>query len=125
MLHHTDNGNRPSKAVRETEAEAVAFVVSQAVGLDTNTASSDYIQLHAGSKATLVASLDRIQLAATGIISAVLDHEVAAVAAAGQGSGGRRMRVPGAPKTGRRLRAAVAVCAAYGTRACDGLTTHE
>ncbi len=65
MLHHTDNGERPTKTVRDTEAEAEAFVVSQAVGLDTNTASSDYIQLYAGSKATLAASLDRIQHAAT------------------------------------------------------------
>ena len=71
--HQTDNGERPSKTVRETEAEAVAFVVSQAVGLDTNTASSDYIQLYAGSKATLAASLDRIQHAATAIISSILD----------------------------------------------------
>ena len=70
---HTDNGERPNKTVRETEAEAVAFVVSQAVGLDTRTALSDYIQLYAGSKATLAASLDRIQHAATGIISTILD----------------------------------------------------
>ncbi len=74
MLHQTDNGERSTKTVRETEAEAVAFVVSQSVDLDTNTASSDYIQIYAGSKATLAASLDRIQHAATAIISAILDH---------------------------------------------------
>ena len=34
MLPHPDNGERPSKTVRETEAEAVAFVVSQTVGLE-------------------------------------------------------------------------------------------
>jgi len=83
MLHHTGNGERPSKTVCETEAEAVAFVVSQAAGLDTNTASSDYIQLYAGSKATLAASLDRIQHAATAIISAILDDKAAPVAAVG------------------------------------------
>ena len=81
MLHHTDDGDRPTKTVRETEAEAVAFVVSQAVGLDTNTASSDYIQIYAGTKETLAASLDRIQHTATAIISAVLDDEPVAMAA--------------------------------------------
>ena len=82
MLHQAGNGERPAKTVRETEAEAVAFVVPQAVGLDTNTAASDYIQLYAGSKATLAASLDRIQHAATAIISAILDEKRIAVAAA-------------------------------------------
>jgi hypothetical protein len=31
--------------VRETEAEAVAFIVGQAVGLEMGTASSDYVAL--------------------------------------------------------------------------------
>lgn len=75
MFHHRDNGKRPTKTVRETEAEAEAFVVCQAVGLDTNTASSDYIQLYAGSKATRASSLDRIQHAATAIIDAILDAQ--------------------------------------------------
>lgn len=74
MLHRTDKENRPSKTVRETEAEAVAFVVSQAIGLTTGTASSDYIQLYAGDKDTLAASLDRIQHTAAAIIQAV-EHE--------------------------------------------------
>jgi len=47
--------------VRETEAEAVAFVVCCAIGLDANTASSDYIQLHSGDKTTLAESLSVIQ----------------------------------------------------------------
>jgi len=59
MLHHSDNGERPTKTVRETEAESVAFVVSQAVGLDTNTVSSEHIEIYAGcSKATFATSLD-------------------------------------------------------------------
>ncbi len=33
--------------------KAVAFVVTHAVGLDTNTAAADYIQLYHGNKATL------------------------------------------------------------------------
>ena len=71
MLHHGEGAQRGTKTVRETEAEAVAFVVSQAVGLDTNTAASDYIQLYAGDKDTLAASLDRIQQAASTIIAAI------------------------------------------------------
>lgn len=75
MLHRdTERGKLP-KSVRETEAEAVAFVVCQAVGLDTNTASSDYIQLYAGDKDTLAASLDRIQHTATSIITPLLDSD--------------------------------------------------
>lgn len=75
MLHHTDNGERPARTVRETEAEAVAFVVCQAIGLDTNTAASDYIQLYAGDKNTLAASLDHIQRTSARIISAILDDQ--------------------------------------------------
>ncbi|MCL4743506.1 MAG: hypothetical protein KJZ54_15020, partial [Phycisphaerales bacterium] len=60
-----------SKTVRETEAEAVAFVVCQAIGLETGTAASDYIQLFDGNAETLAQSLDRIQKTAAGIIAAV------------------------------------------------------
>lgn len=69
-LHRGDQ--RPaSKTVRETEAEAVAFVVSQAIGLRTGTAASDYIQLYDGTTETLAASLDRIQRTAAEIIAAL------------------------------------------------------
>ena len=71
MMHHGEHDVRPSKTVRETEAEAVAFVVSQAIGLDVQTAASDYIQLYAGDTKTLAASLDRIQRTATAILDAV------------------------------------------------------
>jgi hypothetical protein len=40
--------NGQTKQVRETEAEAVAFVVCQAAGLQTGTASQDYIQIWHG-----------------------------------------------------------------------------
>jgi N-terminal domain of anti-restriction factor ArdC len=76
-LHHiprTDTDPpRPPKVVRETEAEAVAFVVTHAVGLDTGTAASDYIQLYQGDKDTLATSLARIQAAASGILAALLE----------------------------------------------------
>jgi len=37
-----------SKQIRETEAESTAFVVCHAVGLETGSAASDYIQLWNG-----------------------------------------------------------------------------
>ena len=45
MLHRGDRRTLTTKQVRETEAEAVAFVVCQAVGLETGTASADYVVL--------------------------------------------------------------------------------
>ena len=43
MLHRGDRRALTTKQVRETEAEAVAFVVGQAVGLQNGTASQDYV----------------------------------------------------------------------------------
>ena len=60
------------KKVRETEAEAVAFVVCHGIGLDVNCASSDYIQLYDGNKNTLMQSLERIQRTAVEILAAVM-----------------------------------------------------
>ena len=80
LLHRGDQ--RPtSKTVRETEAEAVAFVVCQAIGLETGSAASDYIQLYDGKTETLAASLDRIQHVAADIIAAIQCPNEQAVAA--------------------------------------------
>jgi acetaldehyde dehydrogenase (acetylating) len=57
--------------VRETEAEAVAHVVCQSIGLDVNTAAADYIQSYAGNKDVLAESLSRIQRVAADIIEAI------------------------------------------------------
>lgn len=73
MLHHVAGAERPPKTVRETEAEAVAYVVSEAVGLETGTASSDYIHLYRGDKKTLADSLGRIHGAATAIIEGIAE----------------------------------------------------
>ena len=70
---HRDNGPKEKK-VRETEAEAVAFVVCHGIGLDTNSASSDYIQLYNGDKDTLMKSLERIQRTAAEILGAIMDE---------------------------------------------------
>lgn len=71
LLHKGDRRPSTTHTTRETEAEAVAFVVCNAMGLDTNSASSDYIQLHSGDKATLAESLAIIQKAASEILVAL------------------------------------------------------
>lgn len=72
LLHHGED--RPaSKTMRETEAEAIAFVVCQTIGLENGTAASDYIQLYDGKVETLAASLDRIQRTAAEIIATLLN----------------------------------------------------
>ena len=57
--------------MKETEAEAVAFVVSKAIGLNPSTSASDYIQLYAGDKDVLMESLDHIQKTASFILAAL------------------------------------------------------
>ncbi len=71
MLHRGERRPSTTKTVRETEAEAVAFVVSTAIGLATHSASSDYIQLYDGTVETLEASLDAIRRTASEILSAL------------------------------------------------------
>ena len=51
LLHKTERRTMTTATVRETEAEAVAFIVGQAIGLEIGTASSDYIQMYAGNAA--------------------------------------------------------------------------
>jgi hypothetical protein len=70
LLHRTTD--RPSsRDTRELEAEAVAFVVGGAVGLDVADASRDYIHLYRGDRDALAQSLDRIQHAATTILASL------------------------------------------------------
>lgn len=57
--------------VRETEAEAVAFIVGQAIGLEMGCASSDYIQMYAGNAALLAESLEVVQRASAVILGAI------------------------------------------------------
>jgi hypothetical protein len=71
-LLHKDPATRPaSKHLREMEAEAVAFVVGQGVGVDSCTRSSDYIQLWQGNKELLLGALERIRRAATLILQSL------------------------------------------------------
>ena len=71
LLHRDARRKQTTTTIRETEAEAVAFVVCQAIGLDTGTASADYIQLWQGDKATLSQSLQFIQSTAIQILTAI------------------------------------------------------
>jgi len=71
MLHQDGSAKERSKTVREAEAEAVAFVVCQAVGLGARGSSTDYIHLFNGDRKTLMASLERIRRTAVEIIGGI------------------------------------------------------
>lgn len=71
MLHKSERRTLTTKTVRETEAEAVAFVVCNALGLETGTASSDYIQLYHGNAKLLQESLEVVQRTSALILGAI------------------------------------------------------
>ena len=81
LLHQGSRDDRPSKSIRETEAQAIACVVSEAVGLDGMTASADYILGYDGTTETVAGSLDRIQR---------VSHEILEAIALELGRGGQR-----------------------------------
>ena len=70
-LHRAEHRASMTKRIRETEAEAVAFVVCQAIGLETGTASADYISLWNGDATVLLESLELVQRTAAEIIAAI------------------------------------------------------
>jgi hypothetical protein len=71
MLHKAERRTATTKTVRETEAEAIAFVIGKAVGLETGTASADYIQLYHGNASLLAESLEVIQQTSAVILAAL------------------------------------------------------
>jgi len=71
LLHKAERRTTTTKVVKETEAEAIAFVVGKAVGLQTGSASADYIQLYHGNASLLIESLEVIQLASAVILGAL------------------------------------------------------
>jgi hypothetical protein len=75
ILHHQPRRAATTKTVRETEAEAVAHVVCQAIGLETGTAAADYIQLNRGDANLLLESLNYIRLAAGRILDGILEDQ--------------------------------------------------
>ncbi len=76
LLHRSERRTATTKTVRETEAEAVVFVVGKAVGLVTGSASADYIQLYKGNASLLAESLEVVQQTA-GVILAALEPPLA------------------------------------------------
>jgi hypothetical protein len=77
ILHKGERRIPTTQTVRETEAEAVAFVVGKAVGLDTGLASADYIQLYHGNAELLAESLEIVQRTASVILTAIQAEESA------------------------------------------------
>src|SRR5712691_11163887 len=75
MLHHKKDETRLPKVFEETQAEAVAYVVSRGVGLETNSAAADYIALYNGDKKTLAESLSAIQETSSRILDELLPVE--------------------------------------------------
>jgi hypothetical protein len=71
LLHKAERRTFTIATVRETEAESVAFIVGQAVGLEMGSASSDYIQLYHGNASMLAESLEVIQRTASIILRAL------------------------------------------------------
>jgi hypothetical protein len=77
MLHKAERRTLITKTVRETEAEAVAFVVCHTLGLETGTGSADYIQLYHGDARLLAESLEVVQHAASVILGALSPRDEA------------------------------------------------
>jgi hypothetical protein len=71
LLHKSERRTATTKTVRETEAEAIAFVVSQTIGLDAGKSAADYIHLYHGNAALLAESLEAIQRTSALILSAI------------------------------------------------------
>jgi antirestriction protein ArdC len=70
LLHMRERRAETTKRVRETEAEAVAFVLCEAIGIKAEN-SADYIQLYSGDKETLAESLEYVQRASSEILAAI------------------------------------------------------
>jgi hypothetical protein len=82
MLHRAERRTLTTKTVRETEAESVAFIVGRAVGLNTGSASADYISLYHGNAELLTESLAVIQQASATILNTLLAEEAESLAQA-------------------------------------------
>ena len=72
LLHRGNRRTLTIKQVRETEAEAVSFVVGKAIGLETGTACADYIQLWRGDANLLRESLEAVQQTAAVVLGAIM-----------------------------------------------------
>ena len=73
LLMHASRRTTTTQTVRETEAEAIAFVVGKAIGLEMASSSADYIALYHGNASLLAESLEVVQQTA-GVILAALEN---------------------------------------------------
>ena len=71
LLKHAERRTTTTKEVRETEAEAIAFVVGKAIGLKVGSASADYIGLYHGNASLLTESLEVVQQTSAIILAAL------------------------------------------------------
>ena len=74
LLHTQERRAETTKCTRETEAEAVAFVICEATGLKAQN-SVDYIHLYSGNKETLAASLECVQRTSAEILAAIISTQ--------------------------------------------------
>ena len=82
MLHRGERRLSPTKSVRETEAEAVSFVVCQAIGLENGSSAADYIQIWNGDANLLRESLEAVQQTAAVILGGISPELTAITVAA-------------------------------------------
>jgi hypothetical protein len=71
LIHKSSRRTATTKTVRETEAEAIAFVVGTTIGLDNGRSSASYIQLYHGNAALLAESLEVVKQTSALILSAI------------------------------------------------------
>jgi len=70
-LHFGERRANTNKRLRETEAESVAYVVCSTIGLETGTATQDYVGLYGGDSQLLLDSLEYVQTTASRILDAI------------------------------------------------------
>jgi hypothetical protein len=75
LLHRGERREQTTRRSRELEAEAVAFVVCTAIGLDARECSTDYIHLYRGNKQMLTESLQFIRQVSNEILAVLLPAE--------------------------------------------------
>jgi hypothetical protein len=81
-MRRAANRKEISACQKETEAEAVTFVVCRAIGLNTGNAGRNYVQLYRGDAGLLMKGLERVQSAATRILNGMGDRAPTAAVSA-------------------------------------------
>jgi N-terminal domain of anti-restriction factor ArdC len=71
LIHKSNRRTSTTTIVRETEAEAIAFVVGTTIGLDNRRSSASYIQLYHGNATLLTESLEVVKQTSALTLSAI------------------------------------------------------